>query len=168
MKVVFLDFDGVLNSKWWQTFQIRESGRIDMNALDPSAVRRLNRILAQSGAVVVVSSTWRLLHSVAELVYFLEIAGFSGKVIDRTPKLNVSPFKPTERGVCRGDEIRLWLVVSRDTGKNVESFVVLDDDSDMDGVEDRLVQTTWDDGLLNKHIEPAVEILAKPCNWRIA
>ena len=54
-----------------------------------------------------------------------------------------------------GDEIASWL-----HGRpEVESFVVLDDDSDMTAVQDRHVKTSFDGGLLDEHVERAIQML---------
>src|SRR5690242_6033276 len=101
MKVVFLDFDGVLNS-----FQYIDATRM-REPLDPAAVARLNAILARSGAKVVVSSTWRVRRSVEELQRVLVKVGFEGEVIDKTPVLEHhgtgDPFQ------VRAMEIRTWI-----------------------------------------------------------
>jgi hypothetical protein len=46
----------------------------------------------------------------------------------------------------------------------VESFVILDDDADMEHLLPRLVQTSMDDGLQDRHVEKAVEILNRSRN----
>ena len=55
-KVIFLDIDGVMNSV--NTRPQDPRGLIDF--LDPRNVSVLNAIVEATGAVVVVSSTWRL------------------------------------------------------------------------------------------------------------
>lgn len=57
----------------------------------------------------------------------------------------------------RGNEIDLWLASWQ--GEAIESFVILDDDDDMEPFMDNLVQTSFADGLQQKHIDTAVEIL---------
>lgn len=54
--VLFLDIDGVLNS-----VETMRSGRWNAGTetLDPENVERLDRLIQLTGAVVVVSSTWR-------------------------------------------------------------------------------------------------------------
>lgn len=71
--------------------------------------------------------------------------------------------KTKQLGTHRGLEIDEWLSKHLD----VESFVILDDDSDMDKHIGRLVKTRWnstgsDGGLMKKHIKPAIELLNKP------
>lgn len=149
VKVVFLDFDGVLNSEsfvrdyYRKSFLQREPAEID-----PVAVARLNRILEATGAVVCISSSWRLLHKTEELVDFLKGTGFTGKVIGITPRLDAP----------RGMEIQEWM----DTApgyREIESFVILDDDADMAHLGHRLVQTDFAGGLEDHHIERAIRML---------
>lgn len=170
IKLIFLDFDGVLNSHDWQRLQYQKYGSFlqrSMDELDPRAVARLNKIIEATGAKIVVSSTWRILHTRTELIGFLTAAGFKGEIIGMTPRLSRSPYKVTDRAVCRGDEIQQWLDWEkercvRDNSEPVESFVILDDDSDMDFLYHKLVQTHFDTGLQDKHVIKAIEMLNEP------
>jgi len=65
--------------------------------LAPACIAVLNEIIAETGADVVVSSTWRYGKTVAELQEMLDAHGFAGRVRDKTP---VGP-----PGATRGDEI---------------------------------------------------------------
>jgi hypothetical protein len=68
-------------------------------------------------------------------------------IIGKTPRLT---------GKQRGEEIKKWL---DNYQGNVESFVVLDDDDDMDAVYDNFVQTKHDYGLTYVEGFKAIEIL---------
>src|SRR5258708_533010 len=111
MKVIFLDFDGVLNSRDW--FTRREAVRQGIEPdkwkawreehdFDPVAVKRLNKLVTEMSAVVVVSSSWRLGRSTQELARILKDVGFVGSVLDRTPDRS-------SRAYERFHEIRAWL-----------------------------------------------------------
>ena len=147
MKIIFLDFDGVLNSSEHMATLTNESLSIEHKQLDRKAVGRLNWITDEMGAKIVISSTWRILHKIDELKEFLKMAGCTGQVIGVTPKL----------GKHRGLEIKQWL----DEHPNVESFVILDDDSDMDGVMEHLVKTEWKLGLQDEHVKLAIKMLSQ-------
>lgn len=153
LSIVFLDFDGVINSL--DTFtNHRDSTGIAVSGddrIDRGLVGRVNQLLELTGAKVVVSSTWRIGRIVAELQALLERHGFTGEVIGTTPILGGNR--------VRGDEIQAWL--SRE-GENVRSFVILDDDSDMVHLHDRLVQTTFKTGLQDHHVSMAVTVLRRP------
>ncbi len=157
MKVIFLDFDGVLNSEEYSrlrnimgakdsgSFMHRSSGQVD-----PVAVARLNRIVESTGAAVCISSTWRRLHIIGELNAILRERGFAGRVVGATPWLN----KP------RGLEIQDWLDLEGQR-HDVEAFVILDDDADMEHLMDHLVQTNGAAGLEDHHVERAIAMLGR-------
>ena len=148
LKVVFLDFDGVLNSH--EFFKSHRHEVSEAGALDPEAIARLNRLLAATGAVVVISSSWRHGYPVATLASMLESRGFVGVVHDKTREW-ISPWCTQ-----RGDEIADWL---RDHPE-CSTYVVLDDDADMDAVRARLVQTDADSGgLQDTHVDQAIAML---------
>jgi hypothetical protein len=145
MKVIFLDFDGVLNSWAWleecaKKYPNRVFGAITFDPLthiDEGAVAVLEDVVKKSGAVVVISSTWRKIHHVDDIRSFLKTKGFTGSVIDITPTLYSK----------RGLEIQKWL----DQNPQVTDFVIIDDDSDMEHLMHKLVQTHCDFGLQPQH-----------------
>lgn len=141
MKILFLDIDGVLNS----ASVLHQKGRGD--AICEKMVARVNQIIEATGCKIVISSTWRLLHKIDQLKQILITHGLSDVIIDYTPHLNYNRI--------RGDEIQLWL----DSHK-VDKFVILDDNSDMgDDLINYLVQTTWNNGLEDSHVQRAIDIL---------
>lgn len=107
--VVFLDFDGVLNS---ERFVANNPAAAEPSAwwtaasLDPSAVAHLNRLVTDGDAEVVVTSTWRKRIAPDELQRLLESVGFVGRVVDVTPTLWRSD---DGARLERGDEVRAWL-----------------------------------------------------------
>lgn len=152
MKVVFLDIDGVCNNKKFLN-QCRLHGVPVDDWIDPEAVKRLNRITDETGAVIVVSSTWRLpfMHRFSDLKALLFKHGITAKVKDMTPNQN--------RVNGRGGEIQKWLDTWMFT--EVTSFVILDDDNDMNDLGKFLVRTSMEDGLQDRHVEEAIRILGK-------
>ena len=149
MRVIFLDIDGVLNSSEFMYSEERPNyparRRWPEEHIDPARVELLNQIIARTQAVCVLSSSWRILIKPHELEEVMVGMGFRGKIIDRT-------------GSCggRGKEVRDWLLEHPE----VESFVILDDDSqDMDPLKDALVRTTWERGLEQEHVEETVRRL---------
>ena len=152
MRVIFLDFDGVLNTHAYLVTMKNEDPIGEAAALDPAAVARVNKIIEATGAVVVVSSSWRYGRTVGYLEEMLVSRGFKGKVVGTTPEQGAGP--------QRGDEIRAWV----NTHPEVESFVVLDDDSDMEAVRQHFIKTYWnreDGGLQDHHIDRAIKILIR-------
>ncbi len=106
----------------------------------------LNRILAVTGAKVVISSVWRYDHTVEQLQTCFEKVGFKGEIIGLTP----------QRADMRGREIEEWL----DTHPGVERFVIIDDDiADMEPMTRYLIKTTFKHGLLSTHADMAIRRL---------
>jgi HAD domain in Swiss Army Knife RNA repair proteins len=162
IRIVFLDFDGVLNSHaLWA--RMKEGGDLsDIDTfLDPDAVARVNRLCTDSDADVVVSSTWRLSHSRPQLQRLLRERGFKRQVVGVTPDYTVRT-APCGLWVAleRGHEIQGWL---DDNAKryDVVSFVILDDDSDMAHLAARHVKTNATLGLTDADVEQAAKILSR-------
>jgi hypothetical protein len=152
VRVLFLDFDGVLNTRafvesagWSPPLGAADDARI----LNPGAVEHLNFIVEQTGAVVVVSSSWRSTHSLAQLAAMLGARGFRGRVHSATPELP---------GRHRAREIAQWLA-----DNPVERFAVVDDDPSCGEVfAPQFVLTSFEEGLTRAHAERLVRILAQP------
>ena len=141
LRVIFCDFDGVLNQ--------HSSGKYE---LLHEQVERLDRLARETGAVVVVSSWWRWI-GVPTLREDLASAGFHGRLIGRTPWLgDDQQWDAFERGT----EIA---AVLRYLGDRVESFVILDDHDRMGDLLPHLVQTVAVEGLSEADIEMARRIL---------
>jgi len=129
VKILFLDMDGVLNSHAYMVkrkradpnHELRPWDRNDPRCwaemVDPEAVMRLNQILDRAGAKVVISSSWRYAHHYTVMQRILDIAGFTGEVIDETPNELHAP--------ARAHEISAWLQANPGTKR----FVILDDGS---------------------------------------
>ena len=141
MKVVFLDFDGVLNDSQTQP----EFG------IEAKFVDRLNVLIEKTGAKVVISSSWRL-YGLLQCSLILENAGFKGEVIGLTPE-RVREWG--KQGPPRGLEIQAWL----DAHPEVEKFVILDDEADMEHLLPFLVKTSMVTGLEDHHVALAVAVL---------
>ena len=147
MKILFLDIDGVLNSRAWNYTNSDARFRDDLShGIDPAAVARLNQIVLVSKCRVVLSSAWRCLDPIAHVNRALRGRGFVTHLLGATPSLGGDP---------RGHEIKTWLELV----EGVYHFVILDDDSDMDSVQDHLVQTNYELGLRSEHVLPALKLL---------
>jgi hypothetical protein len=152
--VVFLDFDGVLNC---QEYLQRLNGVVyhDSDELMVDRVTLVNDIINRTGARIVISSSWRLCHTLDKLRRILIARGFKGEVIGTTPSdLNDLPIPPFDTRQ-RGHEIQAWL----DEHPDVKRFVIIDDDADMAHLMKHLVKTTFASGLQPEHVERAVEHL---------
>jgi len=99
---------------------------------------------------VVVSSSWRHGYTIDQLKGLLESRGFVGALYDMTRDWF------SEECTQRGDEIRDWL----DGHPECTTYVVLDDDADMDAVRERFIQTdVGGGGLQDGHVEQAIVML---------
>ena len=144
-KVIFLDFDGVitvLETRW-----------------EPSEehMRRVKRICDETGAKIVISSSWRW-YSLDETFK---------RIYKRCPEINENHFL-LNKDLCvgvtrrigpggRGDEIKDWLSEHPD----VKKFVILDDDS-FDMLPEQkpfLINTAWNIGIQDEDVEKAIKIL---------
>lgn len=156
MKLIFLDIDGVLNSNF--TDKYTKSGSL---FVDDDKILLLKRLIDQTGAKVVLSSTWRvgwshlelcvqsqLMHDFIELREKLWEHGV--ELHDRTTILDAFMRR-------RGEEIQAYL----DNHEDIEGYVILDD---LNGkylrpCSSHLVQTSEWRGLEEKHIKKAKAIL---------
>jgi hypothetical protein len=167
MKILFLDIDGVLNTPFGHDPEIAEKlsnkplkGSVitelwSADDLFPKLVEKLNKIIEQTGALVVISSSWRRVYPPSNIAKMLEKQGFKGKVIGKTPVIFSSYGGPWKD---RGDEIKEWL----DANDGVDSFVILDD-IDFEGIEKhfpkQFIRTDCDVGLTDDNVQKAVQIL---------
>lgn len=189
MKIIFLDFDGVLNHQEWYKRRIHlkddEEYEYPNCEFDPNSIYELNRIIERTRADVVVSSTWRIGKRPIDLQRMLENVGFIGKIIDVTPRFFAKGFHgEDDENVLgyttpRGCEIDWWL---KEKGKFqrinwcvekqkeylekslVKNYVILDDDSDMlyNQREHYVKCNAYGNGLDWKTADRAIEILNTP------
>ena len=160
MKIVFLDFDGVLNSSSWAMVNNWNLGRADQAwELDPRCVHLLRTLVETTDAYIVVTSTWRQWSPSHMQHWFAYYDWYDAPVIGRT----LYPL-PVENISSRGKLIQRWL---DNTEYSIESYVILDDEFDgMTGMP--FVQTDFSGaGLTYNHIDKAAEILTgkKHTQW---
>lgn len=134
-RIIFLDLDGVLRPFHSEEVLVRE------------CVERLNALIDETGAAVVITSTWRTQLTLEEIYAELVRAGFRHELHGATPIL---------RGRPRGEEIRRYLA---DNG--VVPFVILDDEVDIDReLRKRLVLIDDAVGLQDADVKAACLLLA--------
>ena len=119
MKVVFLDIDGVLN--------VIPQGHDAFGGIFHSDfVDNLKRIIDETDAKIVISSSWR--HSgLQKMLDMWEFRNLPGEVIGVTPDLYRFLDFEGERTMVRGDEIQAVLNIHPE----ITHYVILDDDTDM-------------------------------------
>lgn len=141
-KYLFLDIDGVLNSRdtfereaepWWAV-------------IDVSMVSLVNLIVYETKCIVILSSAWRLSHSIDEIQKELNKKGAKFIIADKTPSI-MGP---------RGFEIQKYMKVN---GINEKQIIILDDCDDMMHLNNRLIHTSFEKGLTFRKAKEAINKL---------
>jgi hypothetical protein len=169
-KLIFLDFDGVMNGmdNIYSRFKLenRSEYRDDYGQLfDERCVRHLKRLIKETKAKIVVSSTWRYsgLKTMQDMWKFRnlpgEIIGITS--CNRAPeelKQITSDFWNSSEFGDRGNEIEGYL---RWMNYDIKSYVILDDDVDFgqDQLDNHFVKCDTRFGLTGEDIDKAIEIL---------
>ena len=149
MKVIFLDFDGVLNYERY----VRASKGFGL-IIDPERMKLLKQITDKTGAVVVLSTSWR--EHWSENAENCDEIGH--QIIDLFSEYDIKIIsKTTEERMPREQQIRLWL----HNHPEIEDFAVIDDLTLEDPVlEGHLVKThNGRKGLDEESVKQAIEIL---------
>lgn len=146
MKVLFLDVDGVLNHE----AVYLEGGTHPR--LDAACLARLKRVLEITGAVIVLSSSWRFYIADRHLAPAFDWAGIP-RWIDVTPRA------PDGH---RGTEVAAWLREHQLRERvAVERYAIIDDDSDfLPSQQSQFVHTSFrEGGLTDAMADRLIEIL---------
>ena len=147
MKVIFLDFNGVITtptSRW---------------CVDLEKVKHIQSIIYHTGAKLVISSSWATRsHNAEEFVskVFGLFSDLTKSVVKDSIFIN-SIIDVTDHriGSMRGDQIQNWL-----DSHEVESYVIIDDNDDM--LEEQLfnfVQTDSYEGITEREVHLAIDVL---------
>lgn len=175
MKVIFLDIDGVMNSTEEMIALYNQYGSsIDNTLPSPAKCKLLKQLVDETGAKVVLSSSWRLsLNAIQKLIdlfesYNLVLSGFTCHEVESKKFKNTlyEDIKPRYQHTIgdfgtyiedRGAEIAAWLL----DHPKVSNFVILDDeDSDIKAwFPNNLVKTDLQVGLTLEDCLKASNIL---------
>lgn len=155
MKVIFLDFDGVITTPKSKC------------KLDPERMALLGRILDATDAKIVISSSWRR-YSLEETIKHITDASnffvggnpfpYPEAVVGVTERMYSFCYPNNERhfGLPRGCEIEHYL----NQHSNIDSYVIIDDDQDMLLCQaENFVHTDGEIGLTEDDVEKAIKIL---------
>jgi hypothetical protein len=145
-KVLFLDIDGVLNSRIYYKYIYRpEEGG---SRFDPYCVILVKKLVEEFSLKVVISSTWR-----------------DGAMKRLLKELNENDFMdhlhedwltPVIRPASRGKEIELWL----DNHSEVKDYIILDDNEKLlDHQRDKFVKTSIYLGMVQERYHHARNLL---------
>ncbi len=145
MKVIFLDVDGVLNNDATST-RTKQGAEF----VDDFLIERLKRLIDETDAAVVMSSSWRYgrnckSHNADFNELIEKLKSHDIDIEDYTPELHI-----TDKSM----EIDEYL----QGHPEVENFVILDDDR-MELHSDHHVRTLNRYGLTDEKVEEAIEIL---------
>lgn len=168
-KIIFLDIDGVL--------AIPSCLKDGMWALSDEKQKLLGKILDETDAKIVLSSSWRYA-TLEKTKEHMESKGFLFN--DKLIGVTIRAYHYLEKGtgihlsIPRGVEIKQWIDthIHSDNGKNWErkkvgkdfTYVILDDDRDMLWEQKaHFLNTNSETGLTNDIVERAVAILNN-CN----
>jgi hypothetical protein len=129
VKIIFLDIDGVMNNQVDYEFaELKGENPEKKEDISPRCMDLLNNLIEETGAKVVITSVWRYGKTTEEMQQLLDRHGFKGEIVGLTPALN-------REFVLRGNEIYAWIKQNEKLIEcpyyDFESYVILDDDSDM-------------------------------------
>lgn len=150
MKVIFLDYDGVVNTLWFQEVNGEPNFNFpnDNQVNNIQAIAWLNKLCRETGAKIVVTSTWRMSDNYKECLYNAGL-NESIEILGATKIL----------GTKRGLEIQQWLDDNKKL--NIEKFVILDDDMDMEHLIEHLIVTDTSIGINYHTYFEALNMLGK-------
>lgn len=183
MKVIFLDIDGVLNhEEWYASGRAQEAykatGETDIKAynFDPESWKWIQKLIDETGAKIVLTSSWRL-YDLASTIEEYKDTAFR-PIID-----NLVGITPSTISRNRGEEInRFFDIVNGNitqnvpqvieqlknhpletlssTGEKIDQFVIFDDDNDMTNEQQsHFVHVDFWTGIQEKDYLGAKEIL---------
>ena len=112
-KILFLDIDGVLNSKIFYKYIYKREDT--SSRFDPYCVILVKKLVEEFDLKIVITSTWRV-GSINRLIKELEENNFRDY-------LHKDWLTPVVRPASRGKEIGLWL----DKHPEVQQYLILDD-----------------------------------------
>ncbi len=166
-KIIFLDFDGVLNTEHNQNKLLYhgKAGKDKHGALfDPEAVAELERIVKETGADIVIESSWKYL-GLEAMQQMWKDRNMPGNVIDITPSsasdkwllnADLDDMDPG-RSQWKGVEIASWIA---DNLHEAAQYVIIDDEYViLDSQRSHFILTDSYDGITMELADRAIEIL---------
>ena len=150
MKILFLDIDGVLNSRLYDLQRTAEQGNIDETRLP-----LLKQIVDETQALIVLTSSWRK-HWESDLNQ-CDTVGKELHTLFAKHQLPIHDKTPCLPDNDRAAEIRTWLA-----HHNACAYVILDDIAlGWEELAPRVVKTNYriGRGLETNHVQQAIAIL---------
>lgn len=148
--IIFLDFDGVLNTEQYQA-RLSMAGKPKKGVwgplFDPRSVGNLRKIIESTGAEIVISSSWRYIHRLGSLRMMWEVRELPGEILDILPC--------GASYISRGEEIECWL-----NQHGQSKYVIIDDLNDFYPTQlNQYVETSPILGITEADATRAIEIL---------
>lgn len=166
--IVFLDIDGVLNSRTFRDWRVSSIGQKrraylqehyegllfnELLLLDPLAVERLQKLVLATHCKIVISSTWREKSSPAHFAQLFELLGYP---LPKNTIIGLTPIMDQIQEHKRGIEIETWINTHVFKG----TYLALDDDCPSIFLEKQpLYSTKYKDGLTDNDVDNIVNII---------
>ena len=158
MKVIFLDFDGVLN-------HVKSKSRVTFEdgiyvGLDKDKLRNLAKIVQETDAKIVLTTTWRDHYEVGAYKQNDRVRKY---VNNKFRDLGLKIYDKVREGkrFDRGKDVKAWL----DEHPDVTEYVAIDDEDigymiEWDTFKNHFVKTLWNgNGLTENCANAAIRIL---------
>lgn len=149
-KILFLDFDGVLNTEHYQGL-LQYQGKPWQDEygafFDPKAVKQLKRIIDATDADIVVESSWKYL-GLDAMKELWEVRNLPGTIIDITPSL---------LGKNKGIEIASWL--SKYAKQDIRYVIIDDEYVILDSQLPHFILTNPYEGITEEQANRAISML---------
>lgn len=149
IKIIFLDIDGVLVTI--NSLRENHNGR----DFDKTCLEFFNKLVSETKSKIVISSTWRLIHSLEFLKKHFKDQGFlfPENIIGTT----------TKEYADRGLQVHQWLEDNKELlwKHDGHSYIVIDDDTKdiLPHVQDHLfIHTNMEDGFQERHLKQALDV----------
>jgi hypothetical protein len=162
-KIIFLDIDGVLNTERWHCQTASNELQDEYGyKFDPVAVNNLSKIIEETGADIVISSSWKFM-GLSKMRKMWKDRKLPGKIIDITPNymsdelLLNDESGSTDYLYIKGVEVKGWLALH---GDDVSRYVIIDDIDDfLPEQQFHFVQTDPEVGITNDDVKKVVHLL---------
>lgn len=156
MKIIFLDFDGVISTPMWDAEGLKcsFSSSADGKVNDFQAICWLNQLCKRTNAKIVLSTSWKDYKSIDFLRELLYNSGLKRhiEIIGKTPQIRTED--------CSKDRtIEIETYLKEHEKDNIESLVILDDDKIYEPLEKYWVKCITEYGFKEPEFRKALKIL---------
>lgn len=162
-KIIFLDIDGVLNSNKSTSICTSIEDRKEITGIDSDKLKRLKKIVAGTGAIIVLTSTWKIGWERFNKEREWSHARYMDKKFDKYGMRIYDCTKDVEKGsYFRGLEILEWLKNNFAPDEKV-NWIILDDYKfdffENEETKKKVILTDPDVGLTDEQVDLAIEML---------